>query len=145
LIALFGVDESGQAALRAVRAGLDMLKGVQKMGVFLEEIYGTTLQIGIGIHYGEAVVGSIGDKLSKRMTAIGDAVNLASRIEAATKACGAQLLVSEEMHRAIRSRVRVGKKHPDVHLKGKSNRHTLYEIVGLKSRNATKRASTPHA
>src|SRR5574340_186223 len=79
LMALFGVDDPRDAALRATRAGLGMLEAVEQLGAYLENIYAMSFQIGIGVHYGEVVLGSIGAKDARRMTAIGDAVNLASR------------------------------------------------------------------
>ena len=48
-------------------------------------MHGMDFDIGIGIHWGEAVVGDIGAGKSKRFTAIGDAMNFASRVESANK------------------------------------------------------------
>ena len=133
LMALFGVDHPQQAAFRAVRAGLDMLEAVEQLRAYLENIYGMSFQIGIGIHYGEVVLGSIGAKDARRMTAIGDAVNFASRIEQANKEYGTQLLVSEHAYDEVRQYARVGREFADAALKGKSGRYKLYEIVGLKT------------
>lgn len=133
LMALFGVDHPEEAALRAVRAGLGMLEAVGQLAAYLENIYAMSFQIGIGVHYGEVVLGSIGAKDARRMTAIGDAVNFASRIEQANKEYGTQLLVSEEAYDEIRQHARVGREFADTALKGKSGRYRLYEIAGLKA------------
>jgi adenylate cyclase len=53
--------------------------------------------MGIGVHFGSAIVGPIGHSSKRQLTAIGDSVNVASRIEAATKTLGATLLVSDEV------------------------------------------------
>ena len=133
LMALFGVDDPHDATLRAVRAGLGMLEAVEQLKTYLENIYGMSFQIGVGVHYGEVVLGSIGAKDARRMTAIGDAVNLASRIEQANKVYGTRLLISEHAYDEIHQQVCVGGEFADTALEGKSGRYKLYEIAGLKT------------
>jgi adenylate cyclase len=58
------------------------------------------LRMGIGLHLGPAIVGEMGYGRAVSLTAIGDTVNVASRLEALTKELGAQLVVSEEVRRA---------------------------------------------
>jgi adenylate cyclase len=70
-----------------------------ELTAFNEELtaeLGEPLRIGIGIHFGTAVVGRMGYGDAAQVTAIGDTVNVASRLEALTKEHGAQLVVSEE-------------------------------------------------
>lgn len=132
-MALFGVDGKRDAPLRAVRASLAMLEMMQsKVSPYLMATYGRTFDVGIGIHYGEAVVGPIGSADRKTVTAIGDAVNFASRIESANKEVGSRLLISDATHREIADKVLVGKT-AHVQVKGKTGEHLLHEIVGLKS------------
>lgn len=131
LMALFGVNHPEEATLRAVRAGLGMLEAVEQFRTYLENIYAMSFQIGVGVHYGEVVLGSIGAKDARRMTAIGDAVNLASRIEQANKEYGTHLLISEHAYAEVRQQARVGREFADTALKGKSGKYKLYEIVGL--------------
>ena len=80
-------------ALRAVRAALEMSR---RLDDFKRQLgpAGETFEIGIGVHTGEAVVGFIGTRERLDYTAIGDTVNLASRIEGQTKGV-ARVLVSE--------------------------------------------------
>ncbi|MDC0748866.1 adenylate/guanylate cyclase domain-containing protein [Polyangium mundeleinium] len=128
-MALFGVDGKPDAPMRAVRAALGMLSAMQsKMTPYLLATYGRVFDIGIGIHYGEAVVGPIGSFERKAITAIGDAVNFASRIESATKDVGARLLVSEAVHREVAGRVTIGKT-ARVSVKGKTGEHQLFEVT----------------
>lgn len=130
-MALFGVDGQPHAPLRAVRSALAMLDLMQsKISPYLLRTYGRTFDVGIGIHYGEAVVGPIGSSDRKTMTAIGDAVNFASRIESANKEVGTRLLISDATYREIVGRVIVGKT-ASVQVKGKTGDHLLHEITGL--------------
>jgi adenylate cyclase len=132
ILALFGVDDPTDAPLRAIRAGLDMLKVVDThIKPYMESTYGNCFEIGIGIHYGDAVVGAIGARNMKRETVIGDSVNFASRIESANKDLGTNLLISEDAYMQVRDKVVLGK-IGFVSIKGKTGEHQLYEVVGLK-------------
>lgn len=130
LLALFGMDDANDAALRAVRAALAMIAAVEHLKPYVETIYGRSFEIGIGIHYGEVIVGAIGAPDMKRVTVIGDAVNLAARIESATKRLDARLLISEETFNELQDAVRPGPAHR-VQLAGKSGDYLLYEVAGL--------------
>ncbi|HEX5735678.1 MAG TPA: adenylate/guanylate cyclase domain-containing protein [Blastocatellia bacterium] len=131
LMALFGVDDSSGATLQAIRAGLDMLDAVERLRPYLQSIYTRSFQIGIGVHYGEVVVGAIGHDETKRVTAIGDAVNLASRIESVNKQAGTEFLISEATYNHAKELIRVGKTI-EVTLPGKSGEYTLYEVIGMR-------------
>jgi adenylate cyclase len=130
LMALFGMKDQTSAALNAVRAGLEMIDAMELLKPYLEMTYSRTFEIGIGIHFGEVVVGAIGGQSLRRVTAIGDAVNLASRIEAANKKAGTRLLVSAETYEEVKDHVRVGNT-VCVSLPGKTGEYSLREIVGL--------------
>jgi len=94
LMALFGApsDDPAQAE-HAARAALEMQTVVART----RASWGVgELQIGVGIHTGEAVVGVIGSRERSEYTAIGDAVNLAARIESLNKRLGTRILVSAE-------------------------------------------------
>lgn len=130
LIALFGTDDPTDSALNAVRAGLDMVAAMQQLEPYLRSVYHKTFHIGIGVHYGEAVVGEIGAPGGRRTTAIGDSVNLASRVESATREASVPFLVSEAVCRNIGPRLRVGKTI-SLPLKGKTGEYTLHEVIGL--------------
>jgi adenylate cyclase len=96
IMALFGAPKSyGDDALRAVQAGLEMVALVESLGPQWTPILGRPLKVGIGINSGEAVVGSIGSEVRADFTAIGDAVNLASRLEGLTKELDTPLILSE--------------------------------------------------
>lgn len=130
LMALFGVEEPDRAVEYAIRAGVEMLEAVERLNPSLEALYHRQLRIGIGIHYGHTVMGTIGDPKRPNMTAIGDAVNLASRIEAANKPLGTTFLISEEVYKQATNYVVVNRSF-QVELPGKSGEYCLYEVVGV--------------
>jgi adenylate cyclase len=131
LMALFGLhDSDGNLALRAVQAGLAMLDAMDALKPYLETAYGSSFDMGVGIHFGDVVVGSIGAIGRERVTAIGDAVNFASRIESANKIAGTRLLVSETVLDQAGAFLRTGRTF-SVPIKGKSGEYVLSEVLGL--------------
>jgi len=96
VMAIFGAPKSHEDdALRAANAGLDMVQLAESLSPKWSELIGTPLKIGVGINTGDAVVGSIGSEVRSDFTAIGDTVNLASRLESLTKEMGVPILISE--------------------------------------------------
>ena len=130
LMALFGLTGKGGAALNAVTAALEMVEAVNQLRVYFEANYAKNFRIGIGVHYGEVVVGTVGAVGSRKITAIGDAVNFASRIEAANKAKGTRILISEPTYQQVKRRVSVHK-HVAIALPGRTRKCDLYEVTGL--------------
>ena len=94
-------------------------------------MYGIDFDIRIGLHYGEAVIGTLGFGGNQRLTAVGNVVNLASRIEAANKDAGTRLLISEALHGQIADKVEVGD-FVRVRLRGTCERTSLFEVIRLK-------------
>lgn len=131
VMALFGLDDAPGRALRAIRAGLGILDAAAALSPWFEAQFHRPFRVGVGVHVGEVVVGSVGAGDRRKVTAIGDAVNLAARVEATNRAEGTSFLVSDAAREAAgTTRVRVGRR-VDVELKGKSGIHVLWEVKGL--------------
>lgn len=130
LMAIFGIDDQADAPLRAVNSGLQSLAVVDRMKPFFKTMYDIDFDIRIGIHWGEAVIGSLGSPGHERLTAIGDVVNLASRVEASNKEAGTRLLITEALYEQVRNDVDVSD-FIRVRLRGTTERITLYEIEKL--------------
>lgn len=97
-LALFGAPfDDPEAAQRAVTAAREMLAAIEQHNVG----NAWPLRIGIGIHLGDVVAGSVGSPRRKEYTVIGDTVNFASRIEGLNKEFGSQLLISDAVHQAV--------------------------------------------
>jgi adenylate cyclase len=94
-MAIFGAgDSNSNHAGDAVAAGREILAAVRKLNNDLAVKGGAPIQIGIGIHSGPAIVGSIGSPRRLEFTAIGNTVNIASRMQGLTKTTGKPLLVT---------------------------------------------------
>lgn len=96
IMAFFGAPNPLDAPCRrAFAAARDMLKNLATLNAELVAENRQPLHIGIGLHFGEAVVGHAGSAQRHEYTAIGDTVNVASRIEGKTKDAGYALLCSD--------------------------------------------------
>jgi adenylate cyclase len=101
VMALFGVKGRPEiAAAQALDAARRMAQNLIEMNTGFAEELKTPLKIGIGIHFGPAIVGEMGFGETQSLTAVGDTVNTASRLEAATKELNCQLVISEAVANA---------------------------------------------
>ena len=96
VMALFGLDSGVEAGCReALAAAKGMAERMQDLNLALVHDISEPLRIGIGIHTGAAIVGEMGYGTAVSVTAVGDSVNTASRIESLTKTYACELVISE--------------------------------------------------
>lgn len=101
IMALFGIaGESENSARQALVAARKMSIRLQQINERLKNDLSEPLRLGIGIHLGPAIVGTMGHGEAAQITAIGDTVNTAARLEAMTKEFSIQLLVSSAIENA---------------------------------------------
>jgi adenylate cyclase len=97
-LALFGLAASPQAACRqALRAAAMIAANIDELNRFLSHDLREPIRFGIGIHGGEVIIGDIGYRDHMVFTALGDAVNVAARLQDMTKTLGCEAIVSEEI------------------------------------------------
>jgi adenylate cyclase len=133
LMALFGLESDlDTSCLDAVACALDMLKELEEFNRYLAVQFNTRFRVRIGIHAGRVICGDFGPSQRRQFTALGDTVNVASRIEEANKTPGTWLLVSEQVYQRVREKVVRGLRVEEP-LKGKTGTFHLVEIVGLRS------------
>jgi len=103
IMAFWGAPEKHEDdALQSVLSGLEMIDSLESFNENQRRLGKCEFHIGIGINYGEVTVGNIGSERKMDYTVIGDAVNLASRMEGLTKTYHAQILISESLFEELR-------------------------------------------
>ncbi|GAB4534473.1 MAG: hypothetical protein Fur0018_24360 [Anaerolineales bacterium] len=114
-------------ALRAVRTALGIRDSIRALHEQLPPEF--RLAFGVGIHYGEALLGLVGTEKRLEYTAIGDSVNTAKRIQ--ENSAANQILISEQVYQLIADQISVREVEP-VRAKGKSVPLRVYEVLGLR-------------
>ncbi|MEM7018738.1 MAG: adenylate/guanylate cyclase domain-containing protein [Pseudomonadota bacterium] len=98
LMALYGLeaDRKETACSDALEGAREMFQRIDKLNTQLQAEFGESIKMGIGIHGGEAIVGTMGPPKTPLLTAVGDNINIAARLESQTKTLGCDLIVSVE-------------------------------------------------
>ena len=112
----------------AVKAAWEMVEMSKAIMPTIEARIGTTLAYGIGIHCGEAIVGNVGPAHRKDYTAIGDTVNIASRLE--SNAGRSEILISRNVYDALEGRI-IAESVGEMLLKGKKEGIEVYVLQGF--------------
>ncbi len=128
VMALFGTDSSPQeGCIAALKAAAEMLQALDTLNDKLSGDLDEPLKIGIGIHAGPVVLGEMGYGASRGLTAIGDTVNTASRLEAATKEQGVALCISASVAELSKMTLDKTTEHAIV-LRGKKHKLPIHAV-----------------
>jgi adenylate cyclase len=122
-------EEEGHAA-RACNAALEMMKRVRELQKEWEAQGKPSLEIGIGLNTGVASVGNMGSALRYGYTALGDTVNLSSRLEGLNKDYGTHIIVNETTYHAAKNSGFVFRELDLMRVKGKLQPVTIYQLMG---------------
>jgi adenylate cyclase len=96
LMALYGLEPERKkhACADALDGAREMFRRIDHLNQQLQREFGETVKMGVGIHGGEAIVGTMGPPKTPLLTAVGDNINIAARLESQTKEIGCDLIVS---------------------------------------------------
>jgi len=129
LMALYGLEtDLKTGCINALRGAKDMLERVDALNNKIHSDLESPLNVGIGLHCGEAIVGSMGPPKSPNYSAIGDNINVAARLEAQTKSLNCKVVVSKK----LLDQLNIDNDHltpTQVSIRGRESGITVYPIT----------------
>ncbi len=129
IMALYNVPfEDPEHAIKAVRTGLEFQERTITVSRRWEAKLGIAIRNGVGINTGEAVVGTLGSRQRLEYTAVGDTINLGSRLESVTKDYNTSIIISEFTYEHVKDHF-LTKELGDVTVKGKSRPVRIYAVL----------------
>jgi adenylate cyclase len=132
IMAFWGAPvDDAQHARNGVLAALDMQKECKVLNERFAARGWPTIKIGVGLNSGSVRVGDMGSQVRRAYTAMGDAVNVASRLEGRTKYYGVGILVGETTKNAVKDVV--FREIDRIKVKGKDTSVSIYEPLGLEA------------
>jgi adenylate cyclase len=133
VMAIFGAPLNDRDhALHGVQAALAMAEALDALNLKWKEDGLPQLRMGIGVHSGEVFAGNVGGRSRVKYTLIGDAVNVASRVEGLNKELGTTMLITEATRRLLGDRVEARDCGPR-EVKGRAELVQVHELLGLGS------------
>ncbi len=135
IMAVWGAPKgTPRDAFNAIRASLEMRKSLDELNRKRIAKRLPPIMIGMGVHTGRAISGTIGSDERMEYTVIGDTVNMTSRIESSTKAFGSDLLISESTASIVGQEFAL-ELAGAAEVKGKTEPLKLYRVLGYLSKN----------
>ncbi len=115
--------------LAAIKTGIEIQESIRLLNENLKQKFNRTIDLGVGINTGHAIVGNIGSELRMEYTAIGDVVNTASRIEGTSKS--GQVLISEDTYEKTKQYIKA-ELLGEIKVKGKEKLIKIYNVKEMK-------------
>jgi len=132
VMALFGIEtDPNDGCRRALNAAGEIVNGVNRLSQLIAAELAEPLKIGVGIHSGPAVVGRMGYGSAVSLTAIGDTVNVASRLQDLTKEYGCELVISEQVALKAGLDATIFPRH-ELSVRNRSELLTIYTIEDVR-------------
>lgn len=130
MMVLFGLQQESSInpSEQSIQAALEMLEALTQVNTYLQSSFQEQFKVGIGIDFGDVIVGEVGFNQKKEFTALGDTVNIASRIEELTKTYHSKIIVSSSVLSEIENETILSRKLDFVRVKGKEKPVSIYEI-----------------
>jgi adenylate cyclase len=122
--------EQSDHATRACRAALRCQRRLAELRETFEKRTGAALHMRVGLNTGDVVVGNMGSRKRFNYTILGDAANLASRLEGANKAFGTEIMVAESTWQQVSGAFR-GRPLADLRVVGRKTAVAVYELTGF--------------
>jgi adenylate cyclase len=133
IMAVFGAPvPEPDDALNAIRAALEMRERLEQINKTFQARGLPEIRAGIGLHSGQVVAGNMGHVERMEYTVIGDAVNLASRLEGMTKELACDVILSEDLYAQVKDAVDA-EPLKRIKVKGRDQDVMVYRLVGLKA------------
>lgn len=130
IIGLFGAPiPLADQEFKAVACALDMLRSLEEFNHTRQAENQPPIHIGIGVNTGKVITGAIGSTRALQYTAIGDAMNVASRLVSLAKP--GEIIISDVTYRRIADRINA-EPLPPVRVKGKAEEMQIYRVIGTK-------------
>ena len=137
IMAMFGAPAStGDDPGNAVMAAIEMQESLIAFNEEQTKLGKPPLKVGIGINSGIVVVGNIGSDQRMEYTAIGDSVNLASRLEGANKEYGTHIMISEWTQEKVNTKI-ISRELDLIRVKGKERPVKVFEVVATAAQGVT--------
>ncbi len=132
IIGLFGIgdDCSERICQSGVRASLGMLRALKTLNTELKRDFDIELSVGIGFHYGRVIVGQMGHPSAEKFSVVGDAINVASRIQSTTRTLNVDFLISDRVAEQLPEDALETGLLSEVRLKGKNEIYIVIEVLG---------------